>query len=129
MSGNKKDLIEYRINRAYETLKEAELLFNSNYWNAAVNRSYYSCYYIVSALLLKNEINPKSHKGVRQMFALHFIQTGIISKDWGRFYSDLFDKRQTGDYDDFVLHDKETAEEIIKLTGSFLKEVHALISS
>ena len=57
------------------------------------------------------------------MFALHFIQTELISKDWGRFFSDLFDKRQTGDYDDFVVIDKETTEEIIELTKGFLVEI------
>ena len=123
MNENKDDLIKYRISRAFETLLEAELLSKENFWNAAVNRAYYACYYMVSGLLLKNEINPKTHKGVRQMFALHFIQTGLISRDWGRFFSDLFDKRQTGDYDDFVVIDKETTEEIIELTKGFLVEI------
>ena len=62
MNENKDDLIKYRISRAFETLLEAELLCKEKFWNAAVNRAYYACYYIVSGLLLKNEINPKSHK-------------------------------------------------------------------
>jgi uncharacterized protein (UPF0332 family) len=36
------------------------------------------------------------------MFGFHFIQTGLVSKEDGRLFSDLFDRRQTGDYDDFV---------------------------
>jgi uncharacterized protein (UPF0332 family) len=36
------------------------------------------------------------------MFGLHFVQKGIVSKDDGRFFSDLYDRRQTGDYDDFI---------------------------
>jgi uncharacterized protein (UPF0332 family) len=123
MNENKDDLIKYRISRAFETLREAELLSKEKFWNAAVNRAFYACYYMVSGLLLKNEINTKTHKGVRQMFTLHFIQTDLISRDWGRFFSNLFDKRQTGDYDDFVVIDKETTEEIIELTKGFLVEI------
>ncbi len=37
------------------------------------------------------------------MFGLHFIKTGLINAELGKFYSDISDKRQIGDYDDFVI--------------------------
>jgi len=89
------DLIKYRTSRSLETLKEADLLIQNEFWNASINRIYYACYYAVSALLLKSNINSSSHKGIRQLFGLHFIQTGLISKEDGRMFSDLFDRRQT----------------------------------
>ena len=49
-------LVNYRIDRANETMKEAELLKKEGFYNAAVNRLYYACYYAVVALLLKNNI-------------------------------------------------------------------------
>ncbi|HBX49960.1 MAG TPA: hypothetical protein DEH02_02710 [Bacteroidales bacterium] len=52
----------------------------------AVNRVYYSCYYAVNALILKHDLKAKTHDGIRQMFGLHFVKTGIISKDLGRFF-------------------------------------------
>ena len=97
------DLIKYRTSRSLETLKEADLLIQNEFWNASINRIYYACYYAVNALLLKSKINSSSHKGIRQLFGLHFIQTGLISKEDGRLISDLFDRRQTGDYDDFYI--------------------------
>ena len=36
-----------------------------------------------------------------QMFGLHFVNTGIISRNSGKTYSDIFDRRQKGDYEDF----------------------------
>lgn len=42
-----------------------------------------------------------SHDGVKQMFGLHFIRTGI-SQD----YSNLFEARQTGDHEDLFNHDE-----------------------
>lgn len=48
-------LVEYRIERAYKTMEEAALLEEKGYYNAAVNRLYYACYYATEALLLKNK--------------------------------------------------------------------------
>ena len=62
--------------------------------------------------MVNNEIKAQTHAGVRQMFGLHFVRTGLIDKDLGKYYSDIFDKRQTGDYDDFVTF---TKKEVISL--------------
>ena len=68
-------LVDYRIQRAKETLSEADILIEAGFFNAAVNRLYYACYYAVTALLVKNNIVTQSHNGVKQMFSLHFIAT------------------------------------------------------
>jgi uncharacterized protein (UPF0332 family) len=99
---DKKELVFYRISKSKETMLEIDILIANRLWNTAVNRLYYACYYAVSALLIQHDIKTQTHAGVRQMFGLHFVKTGLIDKDLGRFYSDIFDKRQTGDYDDFI---------------------------
>ena len=50
---SKNALINYRIQRAYETLKEAQVMMRESFYNAAVNRLYYACYYAAVSLLLK----------------------------------------------------------------------------
>ena len=122
-SSDTNDLIQYRITRAKETLQEVDAMVENEFWNAAVNRLYYSCYYAVSALLLKNEIKSQTHSGTRQMLGLHFIQTEKLNRNLGKFYSDLFEKRQTGDYDDFIEYDKETLNYLIPLANELIKEV------
>lgn len=103
MSGSERsDIINYRINKARLTLQEAELLADNLYYSAAANRLYYACFYAVSALLYLHGINARQHSGVIQMFGLHFVNTGIISKDQGRLYTELFGMRQSGDYIDFI---------------------------
>ena len=64
-------------------------MIESEYWNGAVNRLYYAVYYTVTALLVKDNITAQTHSGVRQMFGLHYIQTGKIKRDLGKFYTDL----------------------------------------
>jgi uncharacterized protein (UPF0332 family) len=127
MNAQDRDLILYRIGRASETLKEAESMIENKFWNASINRTYYACYYAVGALLLTKDLDTSTHKGMRQLFGLHFVQPGIISKDYGKFFTDLFDKRQTGDYDDFVSYDKETATYLYTTAKEFIKEIKILV--
>jgi uncharacterized protein (UPF0332 family) len=117
------ELIKYRINRAKETISEVENLIGLGYFNTAVNRIYYACYYSVNALMIKKGLSAKSHEGVRQMFGLHYVKTGLISKELAKYYTDLYDRRQTGDYDDFVEFKKEIVEELQKSAITFIKTI------
>ena len=100
------DIVSYRIECAEKTLGEIDNLLALKYYNNAANRMYYACYYAVSALLVANGIITKSHDGVKQMFGLHFIRTGVFPPSYGRDYSNLFESRQTGDYEDMFDHDE-----------------------
>ena len=82
----------------------------------------------VIALLVKNDIKAQTHAGVRQMFGLHFVKTGLISKELGKFYTDIFDKRLTGDYDDFIDYSKEEIIELFEPAKEFVYTVGKLLS-
>ena len=100
-------LVAYRIQRAKETLSEADNLIEAGFFNAAINRLYYACYYAVIALLVKNNLVAQTHQGVKQMFSLHFVANKKIDKQHSVFYGRLFNDRISGDYDDFVSYDSE----------------------
>ena len=129
MTGTPNDLIKYRIERFFHTLREAKTMMDNEFWNASVNRIYYSCYYVVSAALLSNNIITSSHKGIRQMFGLHFVHKWLVSKDDGRFFADLYDRRQTGDYDDFISYDRAAVLTLYQQAEGFISRVSGLISS
>ena len=123
-------LVSYRIQRAKETLSEADNLMNAGFYNAVVNRLYYACYYAVTALLIKNNITAQTHHGAKQMFSLHFISTNKIDKRHSVFFSRLLNDRMSGDYDDFVNYDNDMitalrpqAEEFITMIEKELKKV------
>jgi len=63
---------------------------------------YYACFYIVSALLAKHDLEAKTHAGTKVLFNEHFLKEEVIDKNLGRFYATLFDKRQEGDYADLI---------------------------
>lgn len=106
------DIVAYRIECAENTIGEIDDLLALKYYNNAANRMYYACYYAVSALLIANGIVTKSHEGVIQMFGLHFIRTGIFPSYYGKNYSQLFNERLTGDYEDLFNHDEISTAEL-----------------
>jgi len=129
MTGSKRDLIEYRIKRAKDTFEDALILAEKNKWNSAINRLYYAAYYAVIALLLKSYIKATTHNGVKSNFSEYFIKTGIISKDLGKIFSQLFTWRQKGDYDDLFDFEKEKVlpylepvKELIETIGKIVRE-------
>ena len=106
------DIVNYRIENAVDTLKEVLDHCENGYFNTAVNRLYYACYYAATALLVAYCIETKSHDGVRQMLGKEFVLTGKIPVELGRFYSVAFSKRSAGDYEDFITHTRETVMEL-----------------
>jgi len=114
MSGTKQDYINYRLLKSKELFEDVKLLAANKRWNSSINRLYYSSFYLVSALLYKNDIKSETHNGTKTLFNLHFIKTGLIEIRFGKLYSNLFIWRQESDYLDFVEFDKETVEPIIE---------------
>jgi uncharacterized protein (UPF0332 family) len=129
MSGTLEDLIQYRLEKANQTLEDARLLANSKRWNPCVNRLYYACFYAVSALLANNEFSSSKHTGVRSLFNLNFVKTGKISKETAEIYNDLFDRRQEGDYADFVVFKEDQVVPRIVKTDNFIKAIVSLLQN
>ncbi len=119
----KNDYIRYRFKRAEEALSDALLLIENNKWNTAVNRLYYSCFYAVIALLLKNDIETRTHKGARNKFSDAFIKTGIIDIKFGKLYSKLSDYRQKGDYGDLFDFDEMMVLPLVDDVKQFVSEI------
>ena len=124
---SKEALIAYRLQRAHDTLSEARLLMDASFFNAATNRLYYACYYASVALLLKHDLQSQSHKGAKALLGLHFVSTGLLPVKVGKVLSTLFEKRQSGDYDDFVYCDKEMLDELYPQAELFVESVERLI--
>lgn len=125
-SGSTDDLISYRLQRAGETLVEADYNAKGAYFNAAVNRLYYSCYYAASALMLSHNLDSSSHKGIKTMLGLHFIKTGTLDVKYGRIYQQLFENRQSSDYEDFVYCDEELFNTLRPQASDFIEEITRL---
>ena len=121
------NIVRFRIENAQSTLSESLEQIEMGYYNTAVNRMFYACYYAASALLITNGIVTKTHDGVLQMLSLHFIKTGVLPAEYGRIYRNLFDKRSSGDYEDFFYHTKDSAEALYPDAKSFVERIKDLV--
>ena len=124
---NRNDYIKYRFQRALESYEEALILLENKRWNAVVNRLYYSCFYAVIALLLKNNIETQTHEGARTQFGFHFVKTGIVDKKHGKLLTKLFDFRQKGDYGDMFDFDELSVTPLINQVEDFIQELEKFI--
>ena len=120
-------IVAYRLENAHKTLNEIPIHIEHELWNTAVNRLYYACYYAVTALLIHSGIEAQTHAGVRRMLALHFTKTEKLSIKLNKFYTDLFENRQTSDYADFIYFDRETVEELYEQAIVFIDAIENLI--
>lgn len=122
------DLIAYKIEKARQTLMEADVLSSSGFFNAAVNRLYFAVYYAASALMEDKLLGTVTHNDIKTMLGLKFIHTGKLEREYGQIYQRLYDSRQAGDYEDFVYYDKESYEELYPLAVKFIDRIESYLS-
>jgi uncharacterized protein (UPF0332 family) len=127
IDSERNELIALRLENSQSSMQEAKLLIDNGYWNASVNRMYYGCYYAVSALLISRGIKAHTHAGVRQMLGLHFVKTGLLSTVNNAFFSDLFAKRHSGDYDAYIYFDEEITKSLYPQAIGFIENIKQLI--
>jgi len=121
------ELIRYRRGKSRETLEDAHILFQAGRMFSALNRIYYALFYEVMALLLTKDLSSAKHTGIRALFNEHFVKTGKVSVEMGRFFSRIYDFRQKGDYADFVQFEEIKIKEWLLLAESFIKEIDQII--
>ena len=121
-------LVQYRLERAEETMKEVSILAKESHFNAAVNRLYYACFYAASALMVANSIVTSSHAGIKTMLGMNFVSKGLLSIEQGKTFSRLFEIRHSGDYDDFVYCDQEMIDEYTPKARDFINSIRDLLN-
>jgi len=129
MTKEEEALIRYRIQRAYETLDEAILLYTSEHLNTYVNRLYYASFYAVYALLLTQKISTSKHAHLRSLLHRDYVKTGLVPVEMGRHFDLLFDSRQESDYADFVTFKKDEIEPWLTKTKLFVAHIEKLIET
>lgn len=127
MSKTKDEIIAFRLVKADKDFKAAKTLIAAQDWEVAVNRLYYAAFHVVSALLFKNDIKVKAHSGAKAMLEFHFIKTGLLSVEWGKFYAELFSERSDSDYEDFAIFTEEDVLPLLPQTQEFIDVIKRLI--
>ncbi|MBU4502999.1 MAG: HEPN domain-containing protein [Nanoarchaeota archaeon] len=125
----KKEFIElarYRLEKAKNTLTDAKKYFSDATLESTVNRIYYAMFYAVNALLITKGLASAKHSGVRAIFNKEFVNKGLVERDMGKFYAEMFDRRQKGDYKDFVRFEREDVEVWLKKAEEFINKIEQI---
>lgn len=122
------ELVHYRLTKAKNTISEVEISIQNKLWNMSVNRLYYACFYAVTALLADINIFTKTHHGAWQMFGLHFVRQGKITAESSIFYGEIFDKRQKGDYEDFMDFSEGEVTILVAPAKKLIAEIETIIA-
>lgn len=128
MNDNAEQIIKSRLAKSEEALEMAEFAITKGYWNSAASELYYACFYLITALFAKHDIIAHTHSGVKSLFAVHFVREGKMDIKWGKLFSDLFNRRQIGDYGDLVNLTEEEIYPFIKEVEEFKQVVLRLIA-
>jgi len=120
----KKDLIQYRLESAWEMLRDACLLQeNGGSPISIVNRAYYSVFYGALALRVTVDVEPTKHTGVLAKFDELFVRPGIFPKEMSKVIHHAFDMRQAGDYQKSKVITEEQAIEVLNSAEEFVKAI------
>jgi uncharacterized protein (UPF0332 family) len=117
-------LIDYRLQRARETLGDAHLLCDrkGSLWSV-INRAYYAMFYAVLALLTSVGKGASKHSGVLTLFDEHFIKPGHLPREMSKAIHKAFELRQIGDYRELATLDEEQATEVLTMADEFVYKV------
>lgn len=119
--GTKESLALYRIERAEENMKSAQLLLNAGDYKGANNRGYYAIFHAVTAVLALEGIGFKRHKDAIGYFNKNYIHTGIFPQELGHPIAQAELIRNKSDYDDFYMASKAETEGIIRTAKNLIE--------
>ena len=123
MDERQKNLSNYRIAEAEDSLKVAAHCLKEGLYKDSINRSYYAAFYAVKAILALSTVDFKRHKDVMGYFYKEYVAKEIFPREIGRKLGTLQRVREKSDYDDFYIASREKAEEQFQTAELVIGEV------
>ncbi len=121
------DLSRYRLEKARDDLNVSQLTFDNNNFSQSINRSYYSMFHTLRALLALEQYDSKKHSGIISYFAKYFVKTGKIETKYFKMLTAAFKIRNNCDYDDFYVASREDARQQLDNAMLFIKRLENVI--
>lgn len=119
------EIVKVRIESALRLLHEVDINIQYEFYNSAMSRMYYSCFYAaLAAIVAKGFDDVKTHEGAMRIFAKEYILTGIFETRWSKFFSIMYNNRAEADYDAFEQYTKEDVMEFLPNAQAFVSMIH-----
>ena len=125
---NRKSAIaEWR--RATESMGAARSCQRDGYYADSVSRAYYAILHSAKAALHLHGVTAESHSGVRSMFGLHIVKSGLVEPEWGAEIARSEGRRNASDYDAMLHFDEQDAREASDRAAAFMDRIRPLLTS
>ena len=121
--------MQARIGQAVESLEDAQTLFRAGRsGRSIVNRSYYSMFYGVLALLQTINRIPRKHQGAISLFDREFVHKDLLSRELSADLHRVFETRQQDDYQKLEPVSLDEATAAIDAAERFLDAVRGYLT-
>ena len=126
---NRISLCKYRIEKANECLKSAVILKNVGDYTSSANRSYYSIFHAMRAVMALDGEDRKKHSGVVAYFQENYIKNEIFDKEFSYIIKNAFQIRHESDYEDFCIISKKEVEEQLKNAKKLITSIERYVKA
>ena len=125
------ELVKLRLERAEELVKEAKKLLEDNSFKSANNRAYYAMEKAITVLLIDKRIETKTHNGAMKMFNVEYVrgENAVFTNEDYRLVSKVEQIRNSSDYDDFYVTNKEEAKQQVEDAIYMVEKVKSYFSN
>jgi len=86
-------LIANNLQKAKDTLIQADALYSIRQYIGVVNRGYYAMFYAASAILLTKGLGTSKHSGVISLMDREFVNKKEIEPVWSKIFRNAFNLR------------------------------------
>ena len=90
--------VEQGLERSRRELEAAEALLRQEFFEQAISRAYYACFYAAEMALLSLGETRSKHSGVLSAFGRRVIREGGLQAEMGELLRSLFEDRIDADY-------------------------------
>jgi uncharacterized protein (UPF0332 family) len=121
--------VDLRLEKSRNCLKAAETLLATEAYADSANRSYYSIFNALQAVLVTVGFSSKTHSGCISEFNKRFVKTGLFEKINSKIIDSAFTVRNKSDYDIFYVVVKSEVVQQVENAKAFLSAVEVYIDS
>ena len=123
------DLAMYRIEKSKNDFEASKIMLVNKLYSQSLNRSYYSIFHAVRAILAFDQFDSKKHSGIIAYFNQNFIVTNKFEKQFAKIIMGAEKIRNKSDYNDFYIASREDAEIQIENAEKFINEMEDYINT
>lgn len=126
---NREENARAEIRRAEQPLLAAEALLGLGLCNDAVNRAYYVAFHAACALLVRLDLQARSHRGVHSLVMKHLVEPGLLAVEHLTRLARLEERRSVADYRAAEEIAPDQARDLVADARVFLDAARTLLRS